>query len=389
MKFRGFAAAFLLFSIAALSLIPSAIPGISSREITIGMTLGLSGKYHEMADMVMKGARLWEKETNRSGGILGKKVRLLIYDDKSNPENARTLYERLIEKDKVDLVFGPYSSELKEAILPITEKHGYPVLTASPADSLWDKGYKYLFGISMPAQNISAGFLEMLARNDIGSIAVVCANDATSRSIASGVKTWAGRFGQKVLLFEEYNDGKGLEEAVKKAKASRAQALIFCGYFDDSVTARRVQKKLGWSPRAFFAPIGPALGAFHAVLREDADFVFSSSTWEHHGGLMAPGCMEFHNAFLREYREEPSYHAAEAYAMGQLLQTAIKDARSFDREKIRDTLSLMDAMSILGRYGVDTRGMQLKHFNLVIQWQNGRREVVWPKELGTAKPVFQ
>jgi branched-chain amino acid transport system substrate-binding protein len=55
----------------------------------------------------------------------------------------------------------------------------------------------------------------------------------------------------------------------------------------------------------------------------------------------------------------------------------------------RDILSAMDTMTIIGRYGVDRTGMQIKHFNLIIQWQNGKKEVVWPEELRTAKPVFK
>ena len=86
-----------------------------------------------------------------------------------------------------------------------------------------------------------------------------------------------------------------------------------------------------------------------------------------------PGCNEFYNAYIQGYNEKPSYHAATAYAGGQILEAAIKKAGSLDREKIRVILSSMDAISIIGRYGVDKTGAQIKHFNLIIQWQNGKK----------------
>ena len=87
--------------------------------------------------------------------------------------------------------------------------------------------------------------------------------------------------------------------------------------------------------------------------------------------------------------DQGSYHAATAYASGQILETAIKKAGSLDREKIRVILSSMDTISILGRYGVDKRGMQTKHFNIIVQWQNGKKKVVWPDELKTSDPIFR
>lgn len=113
----------------------------AAEAIKIGLSLGLTGKYAELSDMQMKAFKLWEKDVNRKGGILGRKVNLTIYDDKSDPLIAKSLYEYLITKDKVDLIFGPYSSEITEAVLPVTEKYGYPLIgSAATAARLWQKG---------------------------------------------------------------------------------------------------------------------------------------------------------------------------------------------------------------------------------------------------------
>jgi branched-chain amino acid transport system substrate-binding protein len=382
MRFKAFVLFFLLF-FTSISL--------AEESIRIGLTLGLTGKYSEMSDMQMKGFRLWEKDVNNRGGMAGRKVQVIIHDDKSDPQTAKGLYEQLISNDKVDLVFGPYSSEITEAVLPVTEKYGYPLLTSgAAADRLWQKGHRYVFGVFLPAGKITLTFLEMLVMSGLDNIAIVHADDPFSRNVADGTKRWAERFGLKVELFEGFKKGtENLDELALKAKKIKAQVIIVCGHFDEAVNMRLSLKRIRWYPKAYFATVAPPMPAFYERLKSDAEYTFSHSHWEHNGGLLAPGCQEFYDAFKKEYKKEPAHHAAQAYAAGQILEEAIKRAGSLDREKIRDMLSSMDTMSIIGRYGVDRTGMQIKHFILVIQWQNGKKEVVWPEEIRTAKPIFR
>ena len=266
-----------------LLLFLTVLPTSAAESIRIGLTLGLTGKYSEMSDMQMKGFRLWESDVNREGGLLGRKVQVIIYDDKSDPQTAKFLYEDLILSNKVDLVLGPYSSGITEAILPVTEKYGYPVLASgASADSLWQKGYKYVFGIYAPASSYAVGFLELLLKNDLQNIAIVYADDSFSKDIASGTKKWAERFGLNVVLYEGFKKGaENLDDIAKKAKASKAQGLIVCGHFNESVNMRLSLKRINWYPRAYFASVGPAMAEFHGKLKYDANYVFSSSQWEH------------------------------------------------------------------------------------------------------------
>jgi len=90
-----------------------------------------------------------------------------------------------------------------------------------------------------------------------------------------------------------------------------------------------------------------------------------------------------------KYRIEPSYHAASAYAAGLLIEEAVRRAGSLDRDKIRNILSMMDTITPLGRFRVNKSGLQIKHMNLIIQWQKGKKEIVWPEELATSKPVWR
>ncbi len=370
------------------------MPSRAEEPVRIGVTLGLTGKYAEMADRQMKGYRLWEREVNNNGGILGRKVTLVIYDDKSDPRTAKDLYEHLITKDKVDILFSPYGSDITEAVLPVTEKHLFPVLiSGAAADRLWEKGYKYIFGLYTPASKYTIGFLELLAKNDVESVAIVHGEDSFSKDVATGAEKWAGRFGLTVRLFEGLRTGaQAPDELARKIMTSRAQALMVCGHVNEAVEMRLALKRIAWHPKAFFATVGPLTQTFLQRLGPDVNLVFSSSQWEHHGGTNPAGWYgspHFYESYVKAYREEPSYHSATAYAAGHILKTALTKAGTLDREKLRSALYKMDSTSILGRFGVDGRGMQIRHFNLIIQWQNGKKEIVWPEELRTAKPLLK
>jgi branched-chain amino acid transport system substrate-binding protein len=147
-------------------------------------------------------------------------------------------------------------------------------------------------------------------------------------------------------------------------------------------------KRIGWSPRAYYASIGPGLDAYGTAVAADAEGTFSTSVWEAREDLKLPGSADFLRDFTKAYGERPSYQAAQAYAAGQILTRAVQKAGRFDRAAVRDALFELDTNVLIGRYVVDRTGMQTKRFPLIIQWQRGRREIVWPPEVRTAEPVL-
>lgn len=360
-------------------------------DIKIGVSIGLTGKYAKMADMQKKAYLLWEKSINKNGGLLNKKIKMIIEDDKSDKTIAKDIYRRFIVKDKLDFVVGPYSSGITEAIMPIAEKNGYPVIAAGAAsDTLWHKGYKYLFGIFIPASRYVVGFLEMVAMSGIKDIAIVYADDPFSLSIANGTKKWGLKFGLNIFLFEGFKQGThDLTTLAARVKSVNAAALVVCGHFDESVDMMASFKKIKWRPNNYFATVGPAMPAYYQKLEKDAEMVFSSSQWEPEVKYRPDDQKIFLEPFRKQYNIKPSYHAAIAFAACQILETGIRKTHSLDRQKIRDVLATMDAMSIIGRYGVDKNGMQIKHFPINVQWQKGVKKVVWPEEVAKAAPIIQ
>ena len=376
--------------IVVLVLFP-AIPVRGADPIRIGVTLGLTGKYSVMGGMQRDAYILWGNHINAEGGLLGRPVELLILDDSSDKATVVRQYQRLMDEEKVDMVFGPYSSELTSAILQITAEHNYPLLACGAAsETLWQQGYTNIFGVYTPAGRYTLGFLEMLTVSGVDKLAIVSADDPFSRSIAEGAHKWADRFQRKILFSQVFEKGlKDLDDIATQARDSGAQVLLMAGHFDEAVNMKNATLRAGWNPKAYYASVGPALDRYYDMVGTEAQGTFSSSQWEYHPSLPYPGARMFFESFVEKFGFKPSYQATTAYACGVILGKAIDRAGSLDKGKVGEMLSTMDTMSPLGRYGVDHSGMQFRQFSLIVQWQDGKKEIVWPKELRTADPLFQ
>jgi branched-chain amino acid transport system substrate-binding protein len=137
--------------------------------------------------MQIRAYSLWVRDVNQRGGLLGRKVKLIVYDDGSDPDTARSLYEHLVNRDRVELVFSPYSGEITAAVLPVTERHGYPLIASGSSEfRSWQKGYKYLFGSYTPADRYTVGFLEMITQYGLETVAIVYAKGDFPVSVATG-----------------------------------------------------------------------------------------------------------------------------------------------------------------------------------------------------------
>jgi branched-chain amino acid transport system substrate-binding protein len=182
-----------------LILMPQRLWSQEVRPIRIGATVSLSGKYLEPSLMVRDAIKLWESQVNQRGGILGRPVHLILYDDQSRPERVRELYTQLIQKDKVDLVLSPYGTPLTLAASEVTEKHKFFMLAGSASgESVWQQGYKNIFGVYAPARRTLIGFLDLLARSGLESVAIIFEDSPHNISTSLGGLEWANRLGIKV-----------------------------------------------------------------------------------------------------------------------------------------------------------------------------------------------
>jgi branched-chain amino acid transport system substrate-binding protein len=333
---------------------------------------------------------LWKDQVNARGGLQDRPIELVVRDDGSDPAQARAAYLEFVRDDDVELIFGPYSSAITAAVAPVADEAGYPMLAAgAAADMIWKKGYTNVFGMWTPASRYSHGMLRLALEAGLRRVAVLHAGDEFSKAIASGVRKWAPFLALDVVLDIALPRGTPvLAEKVARIRHAGAQLVVVAGHFEEAVDVRRALAEARWRPQAYFATVGPALPGWLEAMGQDGDGAFATSIWEPHETVTYPRSQAFARAYRVRYGAEPSYHAATAYAAGQILEAAAQRAGSLDRERLRAVLFGLDTYSVIGRYAVDRTGMQVKRLPLIVQWQAGKKEIVWPEAVRSAVPQF-
>lgn len=374
---------------AALGLLALAVETTMAAEpLRIGVSLGLTGQYEQPSQMQMRAYELWRDDVNSRGGLLDRPVELVIRDDGSDKSRALDIYRDFIASGRIDNVFGPYSSQITAAVAKDVDMAGFPMLAAgASADDIWRQGYENVFGMWTPASRYTQGVLRLAREAGLSTVAILHADDAFSKEIAAGTRKWAPYLKLKVVADQGFaKDKPDISDEIRRAHASGAELVVMAGHLNEALRAKREITALGWKPRALFATVGPALPEWPALAGDAADQTFATSIWEPNDSF--PRSRQFAADFMKRYCVEASYHAATAYAAGEILEAAVKAAGSTQRNAIREALFKLDTYTVLGRFAVDRTGMQVKRLDMLIQWQQGRKEIVWPEEIRTKRAIF-
>lgn len=376
---------------AALWMAPLSASGGRGKPILIGGSLSLTGRYAAMGKMQEMGYRLWEKETNAGDGLLGRPVTIRILDDGSDEDRVRQIYSDLLGRKRVDLLTSPYSSPLTLAAADFAEQHRYPMLAAGASSGkIWETPRNYVFGVYNTADRYFIGFLELCGMHGVQRVSITGFRDAFSLSSAAGAKQWAESFGLTVSRYSilDSREDPALETEAAAIAASAPDAVIVAGHLNETVGIRLALDKVKAPFRVFAGSVGPALPRFLDMAGPLAEGVFGASQWEPDERIPYPGNVAFVKAFRNEYGVDPSYHAAAAYAAMQLLSDVVRETGSLNREKIRSNLLKGEHGTIMGNFQLRKDGTQIGHRSIIIQWQKGKKEIVWPEKMGTARPVF-
>ena len=366
-----------------------AVPGLvqAQQPIRIGATMSETGAYSTQGVAARAGYLLCQKHVNEKGGILGRKIEFLIYDDASDAKKAVGLYEKLIVEDKVDAVMGPYGSPITEAVAPVTEKHRKVMISPLAAtSSIWEKGRRYIFMVLPPAELFLAGLIDIASRNGLKTVALIEEDTLFPKAAVKGAIELAKKKGMEVVLHEAYAKGtKDFSAILTKVKAANPDVLgMAASPLGDFIVVARQMKELDINVKMFGN--SGAVAEFQEALGKTADFAYGLSAWE--PSLPYPGIKEFVEAYQKEFNRAPSFHAAGAYASCQLFMEAARRAGSLDSDKLREELLKLKTKNIFSNFAVDERGFQIANNGLFIQWQDGVKVVVWPDELAAAKPRF-
>jgi len=359
--------------------------------IKVGYSMALSGKYAKTGKYLHESYVMWAEEVNKRGGLLGRPVWLIYYDDESDPEKGAMLYEKLITQDKVDLVLGPYSSGVTDLAAGVTEKHKYPMITAGASSSkIFAQGRKYVFGSYSPARDYMDGALALAKEKGLKTLALLYADSLFPISTAKGVKEKAARYGLNIVFEAKYpRKAPDLWPMLGKLYELNPDVVMAASYLPDSLLITRQMMELDVNPKILAFTVGAAQPEFGKELGRLAEYVYGGSQWEPDPRLPFPNQKEWVERYKKRWGREPDYHAASGWAATQVMEACVKKVGSLNREKIRHCLSSTEMMTIHGLYKVDpVTGEQRDHEILLIQWQNGKKEIVYPPKYASASPIY-
>jgi branched-chain amino acid transport system substrate-binding protein len=374
--------------VGALIALAEAIPAQAQAPIRIGASMSLTGTYAKPGTYQKEGYDVCLDEVNGKGGLLGRKLEFVLYDDQSMPATAVKLYEKLITEDKVDAVMGPYSSAVSEAVANVTEKYKKVMVAPLAATtSIFKKGRKYIFMVISPAEVYLEGLVDIAAKRGLKTVAIINEDTLFPKASATGTAELAKKRGLQVVLQEAYPKGNtDFSALLVKLKAVNPDVIAAGTYFDDAVAITRQMKELNVNPKMFGLTVGGDLPEFYDLLKQNAEYIYGATQWD--DSLPYPGQKEFLAAYRKRFKHEPSYHTAAGYAGCLLYVEAAKKAGSLDADKVRDELLKMKTRTAFGDYAVEQDGFQTAHKMVLLQWQDGKRIIVWPDELSNGKARF-
>jgi branched-chain amino acid transport system substrate-binding protein len=373
----------LLAAVASAQGTPVATP--EQIPIRIGATLAATGAYAATAPYLKEAYLLWEAQQNAAGGLLGRPVKMVIYDDESDPETSASLYERLITEDKVDLVLGPYSSNVSLAVIPVIEQHGQPLLlTGASSLEIWKSDPQYAFGVFSIAQDYFKDIAGTIAPAQGYTTAVVIYGDAVfPLSTGKGAVAHCQAAGIEVVLEEAYPQQEtDFGPLLTRISDAKPDMILVGSYLPDSILILQQAKELDVSADLFAFSVGVALPDFQEALGADVNGVLGPSMWE--PTIPTPGNAEFVAAYEEMWHQAPAYHSALGFAGCQVLAQAVTTVGRLDLDAIRDQLHAMTMHTVLpGEYKVDATGKSIGHIPLTVQWQNEEKVIVSPDDLKT------
>ncbi len=365
--------------------------------IKFGASVSVSGRYALQGRQVLAGLRAWVEAVNAGEGLrvhgAGARapVRLVYYDDASSPARAAANAERLLDADAVEVLIGPYASDLTRAVLPVARRRGRVLWNHGGAsDDIHTRGGRAV-GILTPVSRYFGGLIELVRSLDPDAARVALLHRQGSsfgRTGAIGAEAAASgaMFVTEVVTYSSL--AGDLPRVIASLQRQRPDVVISAGSFDDEVALARALES-GPGPKAI-GLAAAAMQEFPHALGSHAEGFLGPSQWEPRLAYVpdfGPGPEEATEG-IRAQGAPPDYPAAQAYAACLIAQRCLEETGADDESLWRAACAL-DFATFFGRFQIDlATGLQVGHEMVLVQWRGGRKLVVWPPSVSKATPLY-
>lgn len=367
--------------------------GSCDEPIVLGTTISETGPFSTLTDRWKPMTEIFFEELNKDGGVFVKScnkklpVKIVIYDDQSNPSTAVSLFEKMASVDNVDFFVGPDWTSLGLPVPTISEKHKIPLVAANVATpSAYTRGFKYMWGVPYPIVPLwSERYFDMLSNVNPKpkTIFFVTHDNPVMKAIAALWSDKAKAAGLNVIGNEVFPaDTKDFSAIVLKMRSARPDIIYIASF--DNVSGPLVQQMRQQRVKAMDVHHTMLTGALARQVGNDLEGVTGELAWY-------PGIKGDHSEFVERVLKRANVDMFESiFTMGRIgaylvMTQAIERAGAVDREKVREVLASGTFKAPPGDIVFDENGFPKTNGAFTIQMQKGKVVVVWPDASATGK----
>jgi branched-chain amino acid transport system substrate-binding protein len=405
---RSFAAALL-----AGLLCVSGAAAQSGNPIKVGAGISLTGGTAAPGKVILTSLEIWRDDVNAKGGILGRPVQLVIYDDQSTPANVPGLYTKLISVDKVDLLLGPYGTNFVAPAMPTIIQNNKMTISFT-AIGINDKFHypKYFSMVSTGPEGVNAfsiGFFDLAAaqKPKPQTVAILAADAEFAQSAAQGARAEIKKHGLKLIYDKSYPPSTtDFAPTVRAVQATNPDIVYIGAYPPDNVGIIRAANEVGLSPKMMGgAMIGMLVTPIKVQLGPVANGLITGENFAAAAAKSIAGSSDF----LKRYSAKASAAGIDplgfawgpfAYSAGQVLAQAVTETKSLDHDKLAAYMHKASFKTVSGDFSFAKDGewsksrmvwtqVQNAKLNNLDQFRDGSAQpIVWPPESKTADLIY-
>jgi branched-chain amino acid transport system substrate-binding protein len=385
----------------------------AQEPIKIGFSMALTGPLAANGKQTLLGMKIWEEETNAKGGLIGRQVKLVYYDDQSNPSTVPGIYTKLLDVDKVDLVISGYATNMIAPAMPVVMQKKKTFISLFGLDVNAEFKYKNYFSV-LPTgpktkESFTEGFYQVAMQQSPKptTIALTAEDAEFSRNACEGARANAKTFGVKIVYDKTFPPGTtDFSPIVRAVQAANPDLVIVCSYPLSSVGITLAVHEANYKPKMIGgAMVGLQATVFKQKLGSKLNGIVNYETWVPSEKMLKPAAEFFKKYQARAGAEgvDPLgyYLGGWGYAYAGVVGQAIAESKSVDDTKIADYFRKATFKTIMGDWSYGPGGewtksgmMQVQYHgvkdgNDIEQWRGmAVQTVLTPSELATGKVIY-
>lgn len=389
------------------ALAQSAAKEPSGQPLTIGFSMALTGSLAVNGKSGLLATQIWAEDQNKKGGLLGRPVKLVFYDDQTNPSLVPGIYTKLMDVDKVDFVISGYGTNIAAPAMPVVIAHKATFISLFALDI--NEEFKYPNYFSMlpvgpdPRPAITEGFFEIIKANKeklgLKTIAMATGDGEATRNGSDGARVNIKKAGLDIVYDKNYPlTTTDFSPIIRAIQATNPDVVLISAYPNDSVGVIRSANELELKTKVFGGNMtGPQSTSIKTSLGPMLNGIMTFDWWLPAPALRFPGVMEF----LQQYQARAGQEGVDplgyylgpwAYARMQVLADAVEGTKSLDQQQIADYIRNHTFKTVVGDVTFGSKGEWSTSRILTVQFQNikgtsvddfrdGKGEVVvWPDQ---------